>query len=62
MHDAIHHVTWADVLDCWRLAAKAWNFASLEDFAKSEPEWTIIEAISEDLVRTYLPGQNFQDL
>lgn len=62
MHDAIHHATWADVLDCWHLAAKERHFTSLENFAKSEPDWNIIHIISEDLVWRYLPGRDFQDL
>ena len=62
MHDAIHHSTWADVLDCWRLAANEQGFASLEAFAASEPDWDVICTISEDLIRKYLPGRDFQDL
>lgn len=57
MHDAIHHATWADVLNCWRLAVKTQNFVSLEGFTGSEHEWNVITAMSEDLVQTYLPGQ-----
>lgn len=62
MHDAIHHSTWADVLDCWRLAAKDQGFASLEAFGKAEPDWDVICVISEGLVKKFLPGKDFQDL
>lgn len=62
MHDAIHHSMWADVLDCWHLAANDQGFASLEAFAASEPDWDVICTISEDLIRKYLPGQDFQNL
>jgi hypothetical protein len=62
MHDAIHHATWADVLDCWRIAAHQQNFISLMDFAKSEPEWDVICKISDSMVTTYLPGHDFQDI
>jgi hypothetical protein len=62
MHDTIHHTTWADVLDCWRLAVKDLSHTSLEDFAKSSPEWSVIESISESLVKKYLLRHDFQDL
>jgi hypothetical protein len=50
MHDAIHHSTWADVLDCWCLAANDQGFTSLKAFATSKPDWDVICTISEDLV------------
>ena len=62
MHDAIHHTTWADILDCWRTEAQLLGFASLDKFADSDPEWDVIERISHKMIRTYLPGPNFQDI
>ena len=61
MHDAIHHAIWADILDCWRIAAHEQDFASLEDFAKSEPEWDVLCRISDLMVTKYLLGHDFQD-
>jgi hypothetical protein len=37
------------------------GFASLQDFAESDPEWHIIKETSEKMVCTYLPGQDFQN-
>ena len=42
MHDTIHHTTWADILDCWQLAAEQYGFTLLEDFAASQPEWNTV--------------------
>jgi hypothetical protein len=58
MHDAIHHTTWADVLDCWHLAAKDRGFTSLKGFANSKPSWSALVSISEDLVQKYLPRRD----
>ena len=33
MHDAIHHVTWVDVLDCWQIKAGLIGHRNLKDFA-----------------------------
>jgi hypothetical protein len=62
MHDTIHHMTWADIVDCWHMEAICLGFASLQDFAESDPEWRIIEETSEQMVCTYLPGQDFQNM
>jgi hypothetical protein len=61
MHDAIHHAIWADILDFWCIAAHEQDFASLADFAKSEPEWDVLCRISDLMVTKYLPGHDFQD-
>lgn len=61
MHDAIHHAAWADILDCWRLTAERHGFNTLQSLADSNAEWDIIAAMSEEMVRTYLPGCDFQD-
>jgi hypothetical protein len=62
LHDSIHHGTWADVLDCWRLEAAKQGFNSLDKFAGSNPDWLVIEMLSEGMVREYLPGSDFQDV
>jgi hypothetical protein len=59
MHDAIYHTTWADVLDCWCLAAEVHSHSSLKDFAKLKPDWAIIQSISKDLVKRYLLQEDF---
>ena len=62
MHDAIHHTIWADILDCWRIAADQQGFTSIAEFAKSEPGWDVICQISDLMVNRYLPGRDFQDI
>lgn len=61
LHDTIHHSTWINVLDCWRLEAKRAGHRSLDKFASAEPSWEVLERISEQMVLTYLPNTNFGD-
>jgi hypothetical protein len=61
MHDAIHHATWVDVLDCWRIESGLIGHRNLKDFAQSKPDWKTIEEMSNTIVRKYLPGADFAD-
>ena len=53
MHEIIQHVGIVSRLDMWRIAVSRRNSAhtTLEDFAKSEPSWELIENISLEIVR-----------
>lgn len=62
LHDSIHHATWLDILDCFRLEVRAQGFESREAFALSEPTWESIIKISEAIVLRYMPGDNFGDV
>jgi hypothetical protein len=62
LHDSIHHATWLDILDCFRLEVRAQGFESREAFALSEPTWESIIEISEAIVHRYMPGNNFGDV
>jgi hypothetical protein len=62
MHDTIHHTTWIDILDCWHLVVAEHVFRTLSDFAESMPTWDMLIGISESIVRTYLPGPDFQTI
>jgi hypothetical protein len=62
LHDTIHHATWTDVLDCWRLEAKSLGHSSLAELARTQLPWDTIICISEQMVKKYLPGPNFRDI
>ena len=62
LHNSIHHATWLDVLDCFRLEVKAQGFQSREAFALSKPTWESIIKISEAMVHKYLPADDFGDV
>ena len=62
LHDSIHHATWLDVLDCFRLEVKAQGFQSQEAFALSKPMWESIIKISEAMVHKYIPRDDFSDV
>ena len=59
LHDTIHHTTWIDVLDCWRIEVIGRGFNNRAAFAKSEPSWASIVELSEVMVKKYLPGKDF---
>ncbi|KAF8228482.1 hypothetical protein L208DRAFT_1424421 [Tricholoma matsutake] len=54
LHDSIHHATWLDILDCFRLESRG--------FALSERTWESIIEISEAIIHRYMPGDNFGDV
>jgi hypothetical protein len=62
LHDSIHHATWLDILDCFRLEVRAQGFESRKAFALSEPMWESIIEISEAIVHRYMPGDNFSNV
>lgn len=62
LHDTIHHTTWIDVLDCWRLTAKLCGHDSLDEFASTKPLWASIIEMSEAMVKKYIPGNDFGDI
>lgn len=62
LHDSIHHATWADMLDCWRLEVEASGNGTLDAFAQSAPKWETIHELLEGIVKKYLPGSDFEDL
>ena len=61
LHDTIHHTTWIDVLDCWRIEVNGRGFNSRAAFADSEPSWASIIELSEAMVKRYLPGKDFDE-
>jgi hypothetical protein len=61
LHDSIHHTTWIDVLDCWRLEANSLHFGSRAAYAESKPSWDSLVKLSEAMVRKYLPGKDFDE-
>lgn len=62
MHDTIHHATWIDVLDCWRLEFASLGYQSLSTYTHTKPSWDTIVQISEQMVEKYLPGRDFADI
>jgi hypothetical protein len=62
LHDTIHHSTWVDVLDCWRLVAKSLGHDSLDKFATTKLSWASILEMSEEIVKKYIPGSDFGDI
>src|SRR5882762_4292626 len=62
LHDSIHHATWVDVLDCWRLEALSLGHRNLEMFFAAQPSWELISKMSKTMVQKYLPGRNFGDI
>lgn len=62
LHDSIHHATWVDVLDCWRLEALSLGHHSLKMFVSAQPSWELISKMSETMVQKYLPSRNFSDI
>jgi hypothetical protein len=59
LHNTIHHTTWVDVLDCWRIEVKGRGFGSRAAFTDSKPSWASIVEPSEAMVKRYLPGGDF---
>ncbi|KAF7964918.1 hypothetical protein HWV62_1641 [Athelia sp. TMB] len=53
VHEIIEHVGIVSRLDCWRLEAtrRAGRVLTLEDFARSEPQWEDLEAMANQLVQ-----------
>ncbi|KAI0717551.1 hypothetical protein C8T65DRAFT_804900 [Cerioporus squamosus] len=56
IHDLVHQCAAGRMLDVWRVEASKRNAAhsSLEKFAASQPSWEDVEALSLDLVSTYV--------
>lgn len=62
MHDVIHHVAWIDFLDIWRVEVLAkYKFATLDEWAKSEPTWEDIVILSDEIFEKHLPQDDFGD-
>jgi hypothetical protein len=61
LHDTIHHMTWIDVLDCWRIKVNGCGFNSCVAFADSKPSWAPIIELSEAMVKRYLPSKDFDE-
>ena len=61
LHDTIHHTTWIDVLNCWRIEANGCGFNSRVAFTDSKPSWALIIELSEAMVKRYLPSKDFDE-
>ncbi|KAJ3768643.1 hypothetical protein FB446DRAFT_650151 [Lentinula raphanica] len=61
MHDAIHHVVWTDILQCFAREVKTqYQFDTLKSFAMSEKcTWGTIVQLSELVVSKYIPDHDF---
>ncbi|KAJ3824469.1 hypothetical protein F5880DRAFT_1480156, partial [Lentinula raphanica] len=60
MHDAIHHVVWTDILQCFTHEVKLqYGFETLSAFGESKPSWDEVVKLSEQIVSKYLPGRHF---
>ncbi|EIN14064.1 hypothetical protein PUNSTDRAFT_40450, partial [Punctularia strigosozonata HHB-11173 SS5] len=59
MHEVIQHVGAVWRLNAWREKLKSMNFATLEDFANSDPSWAQIEQISFELAREQVATEDF---
>ncbi|KAJ3775010.1 hypothetical protein FB446DRAFT_638776 [Lentinula raphanica] len=59
MHDAIHHVVWTDILQCFAREVKTqYDCDTLETFAKSRHgTWEKIIELSKQVVLKYLPNR-----
>ena len=61
LHDTIHHTTWIDVLNYWRIEVNGHGFNSCVVFADSKPSWASTIELSEGMVKRYLPGKDFDE-
>ncbi|KAF8230225.1 hypothetical protein L208DRAFT_1283264 [Tricholoma matsutake] len=61
LHNTIHHTTWVNILDCWRIEVKGCGFGSRVAFTDSKPSWASIVELSEAMVKRYLPSKNFNE-
>jgi hypothetical protein len=61
LHNTIHHTTWVNVLDCWRIEVKGCGFGSHAAFTDSKPSWASIVELSEAMVKRYLPSGDFDE-
>ncbi|KAJ3768796.1 hypothetical protein FB446DRAFT_603385, partial [Lentinula raphanica] len=61
MHDAIHHVVWTDILQCFAREVKIqWDFDTLEAFATStHGTWENIVKLSGRITSKYLTDNQF---
>ncbi|KAG9121427.1 hypothetical protein FRC07_002625 [Ceratobasidium sp. 392] len=55
-HNVIEHVLHASIVDCWRLLVKEKYNVELKDW---KPDWADIEALSRELVSTYVAGNMY---
>jgi len=61
LHDTIHHTTWIDVINCWRIEVNGHGFNSCVAFTDSKPLWAFIIELSEAMVKRYLPSKDFDE-
>ncbi|KAJ3828649.1 hypothetical protein F5878DRAFT_530951 [Lentinula raphanica] len=63
MHDAIHHVVWTDILQCFAREVKnQFDLDTFAAFAESRHgSWENIVKLSEQVVSKYLPDVQFQE-
>ena len=59
LHNSIHHTTWIDVLDYWRVEANGLHFGSQVAYAESKPSWDSLVELLEAMVRKHLPDKDF---
>ncbi|KAK1227567.1 hypothetical protein PQX77_009427 [Marasmius sp. AFHP31] len=62
MHDVIHHLAWANILECWSERVKEKKgVASLKEWAQKEPTWEEIVELSECIGQKHLPCNDFPE-
>ncbi|KIJ27529.1 hypothetical protein M422DRAFT_62013 [Sphaerobolus stellatus SS14] len=61
MHEVIHDITHAAVMDCWRLEAMRRNPAhtDLDSFATSDPSWESLQQMAIRIAQSYIAAENF---
>ena len=62
MHEVIQHTGIASHLDCWRILAEQIGFTSLEEFAKSNPSFEMLQEMSEKLAIEFIAGPDMSTL
>ncbi|KIJ34133.1 hypothetical protein M422DRAFT_52124 [Sphaerobolus stellatus SS14] len=61
MHNVIHDITHAAMLDCWHIEAGERNprVKSLEEFAASKPTWEMLQEMAHSIVDKYIASPSF---
>ncbi|KAJ3964773.1 hypothetical protein EV361DRAFT_976193 [Lentinula raphanica] len=60
MHNAIHHVVWTNILQCFTQEVKLqYRYESLSAFGESKPSWDQLVKLSEQVMSKYIPDTHF---
>lgn len=61
MHDIVHQITYAAILDCWRVAIQHFypSIDSLEEFSKTDPRWEDVQKLADYIVDNFVAGSTF---